>query len=410
MPELVRESFAFSGGDVDLTGVYPVIRGALICGAVSEHGYRYPKETWTPQTLKKYEGAPSFEGHRDGSRLPSEKIGWWENIRIRESDGLPVGDYHLEPSHPLTERLVRAAQKGGNPRLYAMSHVASVNFGTRNGEKVVESIGTVHSIDVVSKGGTTGGIFESGKPIQGKAMKVKEFTKALAGKLDVGQLLKLHTVMKPGFVREDGYSDADMMPGSPDPAAADTGADKGMDTAFLSLCTKECQDCIDAKGDPAKVKSCLARLKKILMTHGELSTDDVKDEPEGGDAKKKEEETKKAEEAAKATAAAKPKENDPWQLIAECKSEQFTPSATQLTALKGMLVKEERTAFIREQKGLQAATQPRSVSRDQLADGDKKKGTVKEDGTDGAAQTGIEQAAARARGYAAEFQGVTLPK
>ncbi|HXD85496.1 MAG TPA: hypothetical protein VN641_03315, partial [Urbifossiella sp.] len=45
--------------------------------------------------------------------------------------GRPEADYYLEPDHPLTPRLIRAAKH--YPAAFAMSHQAHVNFGDRNG-------------------------------------------------------------------------------------------------------------------------------------------------------------------------------------------------------------------------------------------------------------------------------------
>lgn len=160
----VRESFAFSGGRVDESGPYPVIRGVLLCGPTSEHGYDYPPSAWTDEDIRAYEGIKSFEGHRDGQRFPSEMVGVFKNPR-RRADGMPEADFHLEPDHPLTPRLIRAAKH--DPSRFSFSQTAQVNFGTRGGRKVVEgfkrSAGRplIHTVDVVNIGATTGGIFES---------------------------------------------------------------------------------------------------------------------------------------------------------------------------------------------------------------------------------------------------------
>ena len=168
MRNLIREAFDFSGGKVDESGPYPIIRGVLLCGLTSEHGYDYLPAAFNA-VLPQYEGIPSYEGHKDGPRQPSEKVGWFRNVRQRR-DGRPEADYYLEPDHPLTPRLIRAAKH--YPAAFAMSHQAHVNFGDRNGRKVVESFKpgrAIISVDVVDRGGTTGGLFEHAPPLPVKS-------------------------------------------------------------------------------------------------------------------------------------------------------------------------------------------------------------------------------------------------
>jgi hypothetical protein len=222
-------------------------------------------------------------------------------------------------------------------------------------------------------------------------MKVKEYAAKLGatGKCDVAQLFKLTTLVK-----EDGEA---LMPSdAPAPEAAETTGSGGMDAAFLAECTKEVQDCMNAKGDPAKLKACLGKLKKLLMMHGDLNDEAVKDDKPadaGEDAKKK------AEEAAKA----KPTGPTESELVQECFAEGLAVTPNQFAALKGMSDKTARTSFIREQKGLMKATDPKAASREQLGG---TSGTVKEDGTGGTQKSGVEQARERARKHAAENQGV----
>lgn len=392
--ELVEEQFAFSGGTVDESGPYPIIRGVHLCGLESKHGYSYLPTAWTDAAIQQYDGADSYEGHKAGPRLPSEKVGVFHSPRRRQ-DGTPEADYHLEPDHPMTPRLIRAAKH--DQSRYALSHRAHVQWGTRGGKRVVEGFGGVLTVDVVGSGGTTGGIFESA-PTGGRTVSTaKEYANKLAPKLDVGQLLKLKTL-----VQEDDFGAAPMPADAPAPDAADTTADGGIDSAFQAVALKEIADCMAAKGDPAKLKRCLGRLKKLLMTHGELSSDDVDGaevEGEGGEGEGTTEEGAPAGKGKKTATAAAPTGPTEGELIQECFTEKLTPTPNQFTALKGMPDKATRTAFIREQKGFVSATAPKSQGRT---------GTVAEDGTGagGNSKSGVEQAAERARQHARENQGL----
>ena len=237
MNTLVREHFDFSGGTVEETDAGPVIRGVTICGFNSVHGYDYlPAEVWGNGRAKEiYEGVPSYADH--DKRSVTTKLGWWSNVGVKE-DGRPKGDYHLCPEHPMCKSVVWAAKY--NPGFFAVSHQAHVKWGTRNGRKVVEGItGRAISVDLVDKGGTLGGLFESA---HGKASAhgrvtvatVKEYADKLGRKCSVEQLLKLKTL-----VREDEYGAATMMPDAPVADAEETAADDGIDSAFLSVCMKE---------------------------------------------------------------------------------------------------------------------------------------------------------------------------
>jgi hypothetical protein len=198
--DIVREQTPLTCRTVDESGPYPIIRGVRLCGLTSEHGYDYLPTAWAGNALKLYEGIDSYEGHKDGVRLPSEKVGVFRNI-TRRPDGTPQGDYLLEPDHPMTPRLIRAAKH--NPTLYAMSHQAHVRWGTRDGRKVVEGLGRVHSVDVVSRGGTTGGIFEAAPAVvHGGSEKQDERDRSLLERIDEAVRLFLKGSRQPGAVKK----------------------------------------------------------------------------------------------------------------------------------------------------------------------------------------------------------------
>jgi len=162
MKQLLTERFSFSGGKVDRTGKYPVIRGVLLCGPTSMNRRRYKPEAFAGGRVKRYEGRPVFVNHSGGgqsvSRVYQDQLGWIENARLR-SDGMPVGDVAVKPTHPLAESVLWDAEN--RPANCGMSHVA--NCETRPGadgwDDVVEMV-EAESVDLVVGPATTKGLYE----------------------------------------------------------------------------------------------------------------------------------------------------------------------------------------------------------------------------------------------------------
>lgn len=350
----VEETSPISG-KVDRSGPFPVVKGVLICGLKSLWGYDYLPEAFD---LKAYENAPSYAGHaKDGEqRDPFKKLGWLNNARRRASGELE-GDYGVNPKHPHAESFLWAAEH--KPDEFRLSHVADVTYGTRDGRKVVTKINAVESVDIVASGGTTHTIFEHAPPAGGRPVKVKEYADKLAPKCGTKDIVRLRWV-------QEAFGDTDM---PADAAAADapetTGAG-GIDEAFLKVCMDEIEECLDAKGDPVKLKRCLGRLKKILSTHGELSGDEVdeadEEDDELPDCPMAKESAPKAGAKKKATETA-PAGIDYATAHRECVAEGFTPSPVQITALMGIAKPEDRKTFVKQMKALGAATTPKGGKR-----------------------------------------------
>jgi hypothetical protein len=363
MDELVRESFPLDlSGRVEMTAAGPILHGALICGDESEWGYPYPRSLWTDATLLTYEGLPSFTGHNTTGEQPDpdKKLGWWTNVRRRPNDGRPEGDYHLNPKHTLCESVVWAAEH--NPSFYAFSHQAYLRKETVAGKLTVTGIVKPVSVDLVVRGATTGGIFEHAPIGVRKVTTAKVYLTALAPKLDLKQLVKARTMLT---LAKEGYDDAPMAATAPDPAAPATTADQGMDATTVSLCVKECQSVVDAKSDPAAVKKCLGRLKKIFGLHCDLSNDDIDAAPDE-DGKKPD--AKPPEKAAESAPVVKPvavvATIDAGELLTTFAAEGWTPTTSQLDAAKTFTDPKKLIAFVREQKGLALASKPKGSGRD----------------------------------------------
>ena len=108
--------------------------------------------------LPLYEGAQSYVGHtKDGTNPEFDRsFGVPRNCRVAP-DGLR-GDYHFPPKHRLAEQLLWAAEN--NPRAVGFSHDADCTYDVQNGRRVVTAIERVYSVDLVTRPGTTRGLFE----------------------------------------------------------------------------------------------------------------------------------------------------------------------------------------------------------------------------------------------------------
>jgi hypothetical protein len=378
--EVVAEAVPFEGGTVDESGPYPVIRGALICGLRSQHGYDYLAESWTPDALRQYAERPCYEGHRNGPRLPSEKVGIWRDPRVAP-DGRPVGDIHLEPDHPMTPRLVRAAKH--DPKRYAFSHRAEVSFGKRAGRKVVESLGRVYSVDVVDYGGTTAGIFEHGKYRESTVGKIslRQYGQRFGPRWGAKKWATFEQVC------EDMGGMADMPAvDEPPPDAADGG---DLKAALMSALSPMLDEAFES-GDAAAVVSALKDFIKLHAKHtGKAAPDDTPDDADDGPPVAKE-----AAPTADQLELARLRREKAVRAIAD----REYPGATELVleAAAGFDTEAKQVAFLRQVKGQAAATQPRSQGRQAVAESAPGK----------PAPTGTDEAAALLRAESARLRGV----
>lgn len=108
--------------------------------------------------VHQYEEAQCYVGHsKDGSNpLYDSSLGVHRNVHPAP-DGIR-GNFHYNPEHRLAKQLVWDAKH--NPRAVGFSHDADCTYHVRNGRKVVQSIDRVYSVDLVTKPGTTRGLFE----------------------------------------------------------------------------------------------------------------------------------------------------------------------------------------------------------------------------------------------------------
>jgi len=146
-----------SGGSVDEKA--GIIRGALLCGFVSQNGRRYPRAT-LEKALKHYEGRPIFCGHdfENKGRSYRDRVGRVKNVRMGPK-GL-VGDLYLNTGSETARMLLHDAKH--DPRSVGLSH--TVRGETRraaNDVLEVTLITDVESVDVVLNPATTNGLYEA---------------------------------------------------------------------------------------------------------------------------------------------------------------------------------------------------------------------------------------------------------
>lgn len=167
--EILRESVgSLSGSKLDRSRC--VLRDVRLCGFKSKHGRDYSRDGLR-KAVPLYEGLPVYLNHPQAKDVVSsggkpafmrdvkDKFGIVRNARWDSNLG-PIGDLHYNGGHPLRESFEWAADN--DPSFYALSHNAegkSRPFG--NGQRLVESITRIHSVDLVDTGATTGSLHES---------------------------------------------------------------------------------------------------------------------------------------------------------------------------------------------------------------------------------------------------------
>lgn len=148
-----------------------VIRGVKILGASSKNGRDY-----SPQALREaaaiYEGLGVNTNHPNRatpnvSRTVEEGVGWLENVTVKP-DGV-YGDLNIIKSHPLAETLFEVAER--KPDRFGLSHNAAGDVVERNGRRIVESIKSVRSVDLVQNPATVNSLFESEAPVARRKLK-----------------------------------------------------------------------------------------------------------------------------------------------------------------------------------------------------------------------------------------------
>jgi hypothetical protein len=147
-----------AGGRVDRER--GIIFGVKVIGRESKNGREY-SEAALRGAIPMYENTQVFIDHDDrrsgpSTRKTSDLFGSLRSVRFE--DGAVKADLHFLKSHPLAGQIMEAAER--HPNLLGMSHHAEGNVARRGGKLIVESIGKVHSVDIVTQPATNSGLFE----------------------------------------------------------------------------------------------------------------------------------------------------------------------------------------------------------------------------------------------------------
>jgi len=166
-----------------------IIRGVKVVGLTSPNGHGRPGATrGTAYTVEALQAAaPLYHevdvyvnhrppeqrgGHRRAERKAEDKLGMLINPRVVEGQGL-FADLVLLKSHPMSERLMEAADR--MPNAYGLSHDAYGDGDIVDGRFVIDRIPQVNSVDLVARGATVQGLFES----EGSTIASKTFRQVL---------------------------------------------------------------------------------------------------------------------------------------------------------------------------------------------------------------------------------------
>jgi hypothetical protein len=135
-----------------------IIRNVKLLGFVSKNG-----RTYTPEAVKEaanlYEGVPVNADHGDTKtpRSIHDRLGRVINVRFVEGEGL-FGDFEFLKSHPLSERIIEAAER--LPESMGFSHYADGQVRKVKGVEEVYKITKVKSVDLVADPATCNSLSE----------------------------------------------------------------------------------------------------------------------------------------------------------------------------------------------------------------------------------------------------------
>lgn len=143
-----------------------VIRGVKLLGLRSKNRRSYDTKGVRETALKLLPGSPIYIDHPQNattSRSYRDKFGVvGKKVEYRVGDGY-FGDIHFNPKNQVAEQFIWDVLHA--PNTFGMSINSAVNYAdegkpNKDGDKVVESIQLMRSLDVVTRPGTTDGIFE----------------------------------------------------------------------------------------------------------------------------------------------------------------------------------------------------------------------------------------------------------
>lgn len=161
-----------------------IIRGVKVLGNESHYSNGKTKAKYLPEAkadaAKKYEMMGVNLNHPDKKtpdveRSVRDRVGWLESCRS-EADGV-YADLHYLKKHEFAPVLVEMAER--NPRLIGLSHNADgYERKTAAGERLIESIERVISVDLVQRPATNVGLRESEEE-ETQTVTMKQFVESI---------------------------------------------------------------------------------------------------------------------------------------------------------------------------------------------------------------------------------------
>lgn len=245
-----------------------IIRGVKIIGATSKNGRDYSQQA-LKEAATFYDGIAVNTNHPgrttpNAARTVEEGVGWLENITVKP-EGV-YGDLHVIKSHALANTLFEVAER--KPDRFGLSHNAAGDVVERAGKRIVESIKSVRSVDLVQNPATVNSLFESEAPVADR--KLSDILEEMEAGKEKSHLLKL--------LEMDGSPmTADMAV----PAMAPEGEDSDpyadvIEAGVLAVCRDKT---LDNAGKLAKIKALFGLADKMAepAATDATSTDEGKD-------------------------------------------------------------------------------------------------------------------------------------
>jgi hypothetical protein len=234
---------------------------------------------------KLYEGRKVRCNHPDkpsDHRDVDDTLGWLEHIEVRD-DGL-YGDLCYLESHPMSARLVEAAER--NPNLFGLSHNANGDVGSGDdGVQYVKEIFEVRSVDLVDRPATTFGLFESvqnqgaGAGEKPMPVKLKDLIERITNK---PKRKILDDLVEMGAM--DPSMDVDMSGDLPEGDAPMADHEMALKDGFSQSISAIVEDCLSGGGLSAD--DGMKKIRQLLKAHEKLTA--KKDESGSGDGTDKE--------------------------------------------------------------------------------------------------------------------------
>jgi hypothetical protein len=245
--------------------------------AEATQGTEYTTEAMEA-ALHRYEGAKVNIDHPPRERPGKERSALDRSGKLLNARVTPEGiraDLKLIPSHPMTPRLLDAAEDPDLNDCFGLSHNAWGRGDVRNGRYVITEIPEVRSVDVVADAGTVTSLFESRNMAQTLKKLLEGHKTARAKKKAVLALLE---------EGPDGYGDMPMETGD--------GGEVEAEDHLCNAITAVIKD--DGMSPEEKKKKVIALLK--VLHDGEGEGGGKEEEVAEGDDEEEERETEECEE------------------------------------------------------------------------------------------------------------------